>query len=130
MAQILKTNLKKALLAHQKGNLLEAEALYRAFIEIAPNNSNVWYLLGTLFCQTKNIINAEKCLNRSIALTPEFPQALNSRGILFKEKGQIDEAKRDFRTALSLAPAFAEALTNLADTCRLTGNYVEKCGYI
>jgi tetratricopeptide (TPR) repeat protein len=125
MTQILKNNLEKALLAHQKGHLLEAELLYREFIKIAPNDSNGWYLLGTLCYQTKNINEAKEYLNHSIKLTPDFPQALNSRGILYKENDEMSAAEHDFRAAISLEPAFPEALTNLADTCRLIGNYGE-----
>ena len=125
MTRILKNKIEKALLAHQKGHLLEAELLYREFVKIAPNDSNGWYLLGTLCCQTKNIVHAKEYLNHSIKLTPNFPQALNSRGILFKENDEISAAEHDFRTAISLQPAFPEALTNLADTCRLIGKYSE-----
>ena len=59
MKKILKNNLEKGLLAHQTGHLLEAEILYRELIKTAPNDSNVWYLLGTLCYQTKNKVQAK-----------------------------------------------------------------------
>ncbi len=121
----MKNNIRKALLAHQTGNLKEAEELYRKCITTTPNDSNGWYLYGALCQQIGKASQAKEYLDRSLKLAPNFPEALNIRGILHKENGQTIKAEHDFRTALSLEPTFAEAMTNLADTCRLTGNYTE-----
>ena len=121
----MKSNITKALGAHQTGNLKEAEKLYLKCIRITPNDSNGWYLYGALCHQIGKTSQAKEYLDRSIELTANFPEALNIRGILYKENGQMTEAEHDFRAALSLNPTFAEAMTNLADTCRLTDNHTE-----
>lgn len=125
MTQISKTSLNKALFAHQSGDLKKAEKLYRKFIAIAPNDSNVLHLLGAVCHENGNLDQAKQYLNRSIKLAPNSHQALNTRGIFYKETGQIMKAEQDFRAALDLEADFPEALTNLADTCRLTGNIEE-----
>jgi tetratricopeptide (TPR) repeat protein len=117
--------LDKALLAHKKGCLKEAEEIYRVIIKTAPNDCNALHLLGALCHETGNIKEARKHLNKCIKMAPDFYQALNTRGILEKSIGQIEQADLDFRAALTLAPDFPEILTNLADTCRIRGKIQE-----
>ena len=125
MTPLSQNELIQALIAHQEGRLDEAEKLYRQLAEVAPDNADIWHLLGALCHQNGDIAQAEQYLDRAIELEPNFAEALNSRGILNKDTGQLVAAEQDFRAALTLIPHFPQSLTNLADICRLKGNFKE-----
>jgi tetratricopeptide (TPR) repeat protein len=125
MVPVSQNDLNQALIAHQEGRLDEAEKLYRQLGEAAPDNADIWHLLGALCHQTGDTTQAEQYLDRAIELEPDFAEAFNSRGIFLKDTGRLLAAEHDFRAALTHIPHFPQSLTNLADICRLKGNFTE-----
>jgi tetratricopeptide (TPR) repeat protein len=125
MPPVSQNDLNQALTAHQEGRLGEAEKCYRQLAEAAPENADVWHLLGALCHQIGDITQAEQYLDRAIELEPDFAEALNSRGIFLKDNRRLLAAEQDFKAALTLIPHFPQSLTNLADIYRLKGNFTE-----
>ena len=51
---------------HQKGNLKEAESLYKEILKKQPDNPDILNMLGALFCQLANYDSAIKYLRRAL----------------------------------------------------------------
>ena len=51
----IKKNLDTAFIYHQKGDLDNAEILYKKILELEPNHPRTNFLFGTLFIQKKDL---------------------------------------------------------------------------
>ena len=56
----LKKIFDQAFQNHQRGNLKNAEALYKKILQLKPNHLETNFFLGTLFMQKKNFYFAKK----------------------------------------------------------------------
>src|ERR1700742_4588647 len=68
---LLQSELEKALEEHQRGNLAEAERIYRSILDIDPNDFNALNLLGATFLERRRFSEAEEYIRRAIALDPD-----------------------------------------------------------
>ncbi len=114
-----------ARLHHHGGRLVEAEAIYRQILAVAPERADVTHLLGVLAGQTGRSAEAVALLRQSIAMRPAHAEAHKNLGIALKATGQLDEAEASFRQALALKPDYAEACKNLGSTLHQAGRVDE-----
>ena len=79
---------------HQKGNLKEAESLYKKILKKQPDNPDILHMLGVLFCQLANYDLAITIYQKSASIRPAdiASEAYCNLGVALQEKGQFDEA--------------------------------------
>jgi tetratricopeptide (TPR) repeat protein len=103
----------QAVLFHQRGQLAQAEPLYRQIIEINPNHADAHHLLGLLARQSGQRQAAGSLIQRAISLNPRALAFHFNLGMVFLDLGQPAEAARCFRQELALNPRHAESFLNL-----------------
>ena len=105
--------LQRALSAHQRGELGEAEEIYRAILAQDGNNAMALHYLGVVAYQRNQPQRALPLLVRAIARTPGEPEFHNNLGLVLTALDRYDDAITAFAQALKLQPRHAGALTNL-----------------
>ena len=109
------TELRKAILLHQQGELTEAEAAYRRVLEAEPDQPDAWHLLGVLAHQRGDSEAAIERIRRSLAIDPRQPLAQNNLGNVLFACGRVDEALASYDAALAIRPNYPEAHHNRAN---------------
>ena len=94
----------EAFAAHRRGNLNEAEQLYRDLLRSAPEDAELHYYLGLLCRQTGRIAESAKWLRKSIALAPTSPQTLQLLAHVCDETGDTAGALHAIERYLTLRP--------------------------
>jgi len=102
-------NLENAVALHQKGQLSQAEAIYRQLLGIDPANPDALHLLGVIAYQTGNHQAAVDMIGQAIEIKPAYAEAYSNRGNALQELNQLDAALASFDKAIELKPDFAEA---------------------
>jgi len=105
--------LQSAIAAHQSGQLLQAEALYRQVLQIDANNFNALHLLGLIATDSGRLDAAVDLIGRAIAAKPNAAPAHHNLGIALKELGRVQDAADSFQRAAKLQPDFIEAQMHL-----------------
>ncbi|WP_449234253.1 tetratricopeptide repeat protein [Azospirillum doebereinerae] len=105
--------LSGAIARHRGGRLDEAEAAYRAVIEVDPDHADALHLLGLLHHQRGRHADAERLIIEALRRVPDFPTAWNHLGLVREAEGRTGSAGHAFTRALALRPDFPEALTHL-----------------
>lgn len=100
---------QKAVELQQNGALNEAEQIYRQILETAPENADVWNLLG-LIAQSKGIHNeAVSCFYKAAEYAPQHFPVFFNLGISLGALGKDIEAAEAYRKALEIKPDCKEA---------------------
>ena len=109
LSDLLQTALKQ----HQAGQLVEAERLYRAVLNVHSQQPDAWHLLGVIAFQGGQFDVAGERIQQAIALNSEAAPFHNNLGNVWKAQGNLDAAIARYRRAIQLQPYFADALNNL-----------------
>ena len=112
-ADPLTTRYREALLAHQRGDLVQALDGYQAVVAQAPDHADAWFLLGQARQAQGDFPAAETALKAACKLRP-VPHFLCSLGRLLQATGQAVLAEAYFRNALGQDPADPAAYECLA----------------
>ncbi|MSO69191.1 MAG: tetratricopeptide repeat protein [Alphaproteobacteria bacterium] len=110
---------------HASGQMAEAEALYRAALELQPDHVEALGNLAAICAQTGRVDEAETQCRRALALRPHFTPALNTLGIVLRRLNRLDEAVEHYQRAVALDSRYAEAFTNLGLSLRALGQHDE-----
>ena len=97
----------------QEGRLIEAETLYRAVLDVAPEHPGSHHLLGLVEHQLGRHDAALASIKRAIALNEGEPNYHNNLGTVYRTLGKLDEAIACYRHAVGQKPDFAAAFNNL-----------------
>ena len=97
----------------QEGRLIEAETLYRAVLDVAPEHPGSHHLLGLVEHQLGRHEAALQSIKRAIALNDGEPNYHNNLGTVYRTLGKLEEAIACYRHAVGLKPDFAAAFNNL-----------------
>ncbi len=100
---------------HQRGNLVEAESLYRQVVEANPYHADALHLLGVVAFQRGDNVTAEEMLRKAVALKGRVPDIRFNLATVLAAAGKRDEAEAEIRVVLDLRPQDAGALSSLAD---------------
>lgn len=106
--------LKRAMEAHQAGELEAAELLYGEVLDIRVAQPDAMHYLGVLSHQKGRSDEAVTLIGAALSITPNHPDAHNNLGNVHKECGRLPEAERSYRRALECSPVHYHALSNLA----------------
>ncbi len=101
---------QKAIELQNNGALNEAENIYLKLLEVMPQNSDVWNLLGLIAQAKGNLEQAVNCFLSAItyAPTPFAPHFFNL-GLTYRGLHKYREALEALQTAVKLQPDFKEA---------------------
>lgn len=113
-AQDWRALLKRAMGAHQQGDLDAAETLYREILELRVAQPDAMHYLGVLCHQRGRSDEAVDLIQTALRITPRHPDAHNNLGNVFKETGRLAEAEACYRRALECGPDHYNAMNNLA----------------
>jgi len=103
-------NLTVARSFHQRGQIAEAEKVYRAILEAEPKHVDAMYLLGVALLQQHRFEAAEQQLRLAINLQPNVATLHYNRGIALQQLGRHQEALTSFNSAIALKPDYDLAL--------------------
>jgi tetratricopeptide (TPR) repeat protein len=110
--------LRRATVHHQRGQLHEAEALYRQVLAIQPNNFDALHLCGVLVHQRGDAAEALKLIARALKTNARSAAAHSNYGTILAAVERHDEALKSYDRAIALKPDYAEALNNRGNTLR------------
>jgi len=100
---------------HQtRGDLLEAEAIYRQILEESPDHPDALHLLGVLAYQINDHEVAEDLIRHAISLNDEVADYYNNLGEVLRATGKLTEAEQNYQRALEIDPKHQNARNNLA----------------
>jgi Tfp pilus assembly protein PilF len=112
MAPAIPALLRQALAAQQRGDLAEAEALYRDVLAGDPGEFNANHLLGVLRFQQGHNAEALAFITRALATNSNGAEAHAHCGLVLQALGRNTEALASLERALAIRPDHAEALNS------------------
>jgi predicted TPR repeat methyltransferase len=111
-----------AIQCQKNGHLAEAEDIYRAILEQAPEHADAMHYAGVVAHQQGRCDEALELIEKSLALAPRQADWHSNLGIVLKSRGRLEEAVRAFRHAIALDPRHVNAYNNLGVLLRAQGH--------
>jgi predicted TPR repeat methyltransferase len=105
--------LTQAMRKHLDGDLVSAEAIYKAMLQNDPDDARAHHYLGFLLQQSARFDEAQTHLSRAIALDDSHAEWHFNLGIVTSKLGQLDACITAFSKALSIDPGKYFYWTNL-----------------
>lgn len=109
----------------RRGELADAERLFRKAIELAPAYDLATTNLAIVQAAQGRIEDARATHARAIALAPSSDSPYYWRGRFLTEQGDLDGAAADFAAAVERSPRSARDLAALAETLERAGRAAE-----
>jgi tetratricopeptide (TPR) repeat protein len=120
--------LAQALQEHQRGNLTQAEQLYRQVLHAEPNHPEALHYLGMLYVQAGRSDLGLDPMRRAAALCPTNSLYHSNLGVALGMVGLLDEATLCARRSLELEPGSADAHYRLGNALRAQRQFNEAEG--
>ncbi len=117
--------LMDAALLRAQGQFQGAEELYNSILEHDPDNSKVFYLLGTLAIEQQQYSDAAVFLRRACTLAPDDANAWVDLGSAYAEQERFGDAEAAVRRAIQLQRESPRARQVLAGVLSREGRYDE-----
>jgi predicted TPR repeat methyltransferase len=109
----------------KNGHARQAEDIYRAILEQAPDQADAVHYLGVVAHQQGRHDEALSLIEQSLQLAPAQADWHSNHGIVLKSRARLDEAVEAFRRAIALDPAHVNAYNNLGVLLRARGDVAE-----
>ncbi len=106
---------RTAIAHHEAGRMEEAEAGYRAVLEIDPKHLDAIHHLGILAYQGQAPEYAAEVFRYAISLDDRIAPFHSNLGLALEALGRMQEAAESHERAIALKPDFAEAWYNLGN---------------
>ncbi len=103
----------------------EAEKVWRKAAAIAPDDADVWHLLGAMLAESQRGPEAVEAYAKAVAIRPDDPLLLAGLAYSHGIAGQDVEAAQKFQRALRLNK---QARTPSAEVLALYGSYLRESG--
>lgn len=110
---------------HQSGRLGEAEAHYRKFLALLPDNDDALHLLGVVASQSARHEMAIGLISRAIRLNDGKPPFHANLGSSLRVLGRHQDAAACYRRAIELKADYADAHHHLGTCLRDLGRITE-----
>ena len=123
--EIVRIGNKKILEVFEQGKYEKAIEMLTEIIYLESDNSPLFYLRGTAYCNIGNYIEAIKDFNKAIELEPNFAHIYHNRGRAYCNLNNYIKAIVDFSKVIELEPNFPDAYHCRGEAYYYTGNYVE-----
>ena len=121
MRSSIKSALANAFAAFAEGRIGDAESLCRAVLDLDPEISDAWHLLGLIALETGNGGSAVEFLERAVALSAAFAPYRVNLGTAYQAVGRLADAEKALRDAVGAQDDLPEAHHNLGNLLRETG---------
>ncbi len=118
-----------AIACHQRGQMAEAEKLYRQVLAANPDHAEALHFSGVAALQQGRLENAAKLIAQSLLLQENDAQAHYHLGLVMGRLGRFEEAAAHNRRAIALKPDFREAQMNLGNSLKALGRLEEAAGW-
>lgn len=99
----------EAMAHHQAGRLAEAEAAYKAVLNIEPGAAGILHNLGVVCAETERPREAIGYFDRAIAAEPAYASAYFNKANALRALGKTDAAAKLYGQTVSLEPGHYEA---------------------
>jgi protein O-GlcNAc transferase len=116
---------RRAIRAHQQGQLAEAAGLYDAILAQQPAHPGALHLKGVIALQEGRYAEAAALIEQSLDGAPEHGLALSNLGVAYRALHRNDEAIAVLRKAVAIDPNSADAWGNLGQTLARSGQMEE-----
>ncbi len=113
--------LRRAAAHHRRGQLREAEALYRQVLDAQPDHFDALHLCGVLMHQRGRSAEALKLIGAALAANRRVAPAHSNYGLVLAALGHYQEALTSYDCALALKPDYVEALHNRGNALMALG---------
>ncbi len=104
--------LRQAAAHHRRGQLREAEALYRQILDTQPRHFDALHLCGVLMHQRGRSEEALALIGAALAANADTAPVHSNYGLVLAALGRTEEALAAYDRAIALKPDYAEALHN------------------
>ena len=104
---------EKGLMAHQKGNLDVAQAIYETILKDNPTHSESCHFLGVVYYQKSQIDKALAYMEQAIKLNKKNPVFYNNICDLYIIKDDLKSAEKCARTAIKLKKKYKDPYIQL-----------------
>ncbi|HEY3277216.1 MAG TPA: tetratricopeptide repeat protein [Syntrophorhabdaceae bacterium] len=118
-------DLNVAIQHQMRGELEEAEAIYRAILREEPQNRDAFHLLGVAAYQGRRYNQAIELISTAIAIDKSNPAFFCNLGLAYAGTGDYDLAITHFQEALRLYEPYPEAHNNLGNIYKEQGRLEE-----
>jgi protein O-GlcNAc transferase len=110
---------------HQAGRLPSAEELYRAILNVKPDDFDCLHLIGVIYHQRGDHEQAVRHIDAALQINPRLASAHNNRGNALSELQRNVEALASYDNAVAVEPAYVEAWVNRGITLAQIGRFEE-----
>ena len=117
----IEQQLRIAMEHHQRGELPQAERIYRAILASNPNQPDALHRLGLIAAACNRPEDAAKLIERSIVIAPTVAEYHINLGMLRLQNGQRNDALASFDRALTLVPKDLSSLAMLGGVLKDLG---------
>ncbi|HEU0118624.1 MAG TPA: tetratricopeptide repeat protein, partial [Alphaproteobacteria bacterium] len=97
-----------AVAKHQAGDIGAAAQLYRAIIDIEPDNAEALHMLGIIAQQRQNPELALRLMDAALAKNPNLALAWCNRATILRALNRRDEALQSAEKAIAIDPTMAD----------------------
>jgi len=121
--------IEKAITLIKKSNFLEAINILEKNTKENKSDFKSFYLLGTLYLQTKKLDLAENNLRNAISINEKLFEALHNLGIVLTLKKNFSDARNLFLKVLVIKPNNIQTLIELGRNYEISNNVEEANKY-
>ena len=101
--------------ATEKGDLVNAEKLYRDSLQNYSFPHIIWNNLGNIFDDLGRFEEAENAYRNSIKINPKYSLSWYNIGTLLRQKNRFKEAEEAYRNSLKINPQLSYAWSGLGN---------------
>jgi len=101
---------QRAKLAHQAGELGEAECIYREILDIQPHFFDAIRLLGVVHAQQGRYLEARELTAQALTINPASLEALTNQGDILRALNLFEQALEYYDRALIITPSDPDLL--------------------
>jgi len=94
---------------HQRGDLAQAEGLYRQILQAGPYHADACGNLGAVLAAQGRYAEAIPFYRQALRIVPNHANAYSNLGAALKRQGELTEAIHCCRQALHINPDHADA---------------------
>jgi predicted TPR repeat methyltransferase len=116
----LKKHLPIAIEHHKKGDLSQAEPIYRSLYKKYPKNVDLLHFYGRLLFETNDKERGITLVRQAVKYDPMYADALNNLGNMYNSRREYSKAKNHYERALAANPRFYDAMINLGSISKNT----------
>ena len=121
----VRAQLMRALDLDTAGKSAEAEALYRAVLEVDPQNFAALNRRAVLCAERGDLPEALRLIEASVRAKPTVGEIISDMGVILERMGRLDEALATYERALALNAALPVAQNGRGLALSAQGRYEE-----